>query len=204
MHAVLFDIDGTLLQSVNVDDALYRKSVHAVLGPVVLRPSLHDYKFVTDSGILAQILADNAIAPDPDPTEEIKAHFVDALRSFVASHGPFNEIPGARAFLQTLISSGEHRVALATGGWGESARFKVESTGFGDLKIPMATSDDAWERTEIMTIALSKLDEKFESITYFGDGLWDEVASKTLGWNFVPVGPALGGLETFNAAKLPW
>ena len=84
MRAVLFDIDGTLLQSAEVDDALYRKAVHDVLGPVVLRPSLHDYDFVTDSGILTQILADNRIPADPDPTDDIKSHFVNGLREFVA------------------------------------------------------------------------------------------------------------------------
>ena len=62
MRAVLFDIDGTLLHSAAVDDALYREAVRVVLGDVRLRPSLHEYEFVTDTGVLRQILDDNAIA----------------------------------------------------------------------------------------------------------------------------------------------
>ena len=61
-HAVIFDIDGTLLHSAEIDDALYRQSVRDVLGDVRLRPTLADYEYVTDSGILAQIFADNGLA----------------------------------------------------------------------------------------------------------------------------------------------
>ena len=42
MNAVIFDIDGTLLHSAAVDDALYRKAVQTVLGDVRLRPALQD------------------------------------------------------------------------------------------------------------------------------------------------------------------
>ena len=61
MHAVIFDIDGTLINSASIDDALYREAVRRVLGEVQLRPSLHAYDYVTDTGILYQIVADNEI-----------------------------------------------------------------------------------------------------------------------------------------------
>ena len=53
MHAVIFDIDGTLLHSAAVDDALYREAVRRVLGEVQLRPSLHAYDYVTDTGAVS-------------------------------------------------------------------------------------------------------------------------------------------------------
>lgn len=196
MHAVIFDIDGTLLQSAAVDDALYRQSVHAVLGDVDLRPTLHDYEAVTDSGILAQILVDNMIPRYPDPTADVKTHFVELLHRYVTEHGPFAETPGATACLQTLRSSLQHAVAIATGGWGESAALKLESAGLAFADIPLASSNDASDRSEIMAIALSRIGDHFESVTYYGDGPWDMAASKKLGWNFVPVGPDLGGLES--------
>jgi GNAT superfamily N-acetyltransferase len=48
-----------------------------------------------------------------------------------------------------------------------------------------------------MEIALSRLGSAFESVTYYGDGPWDRDACATLGWRFVPVGPALGGIDSF-------
>ena len=67
MNAVIFDIDGTLVQSAKVDDELYRQSITSVFGQVQFRPSSSDYEFVTDSGILSQLLDDNGLSDIPDP-----------------------------------------------------------------------------------------------------------------------------------------
>ena len=199
MHAVVFDIDGTLLQSAAVDDALYREAVYAILGRVQFRPSLADYTNVSDSGILQEVLTDNAIDGSPALIAAIKAHFVDALRTHVAEAGPFAEVPGAGAMLKQLSASAVHSVAFATGGWRASAIVKLDSAGLGKLGFPLATSDDAADRAEIMQIALTHLGDEFESVTYYGDGPWDREASLRLGWTFVPVGPVLGGLESYAA-----
>ena len=202
MNAVIFDIDGTLLHSAAIDDALYRKAVQAVLGDVQLRPTLHDYPFVTDTGILQQILEDNAVAREERLLEEIRAIFVALLRDHVTAHGPFAEIPGARDFLHSLRASSSHAVAVATGGWRQSAEFKLSSAGFDVKDIPLATADDHHERTSIMEIALESLGGFFKSVTYYGDGPWDRQACEQLGWEFVAVGVELGGLEDFRSASL--
>ena len=198
MHAVVFDIDGTLLESAAVDDALYREAVRAVLGDLRFRPSLTDYTYVSDSGILQEILVDNAIQDDPGLVDAIKSHFVDALKSHVAAFGPFPEIPGATAMLQRLDESSRHSVAFATGGWRASAMLKLDSAGLSAFGFPLASSDDAYDRTEIMRIALAGLGAGFETVTYYGDGPWDRDASRKLGWDFVAVGRVLGGLESYR------
>jgi FMN phosphatase YigB (HAD superfamily) len=202
VHAIVFDIDGTLLQSAAVDDALYRASVKRVLGDVQLRPTLHDYDFVTDAGVLAQILADNAIPNEQELLHDIKSHFVEALRRHVDDNGPFIEIPGASDLLTSLRESASHAVAIATGGWRESAELKLQSAGFDYSDVPLATANDHHERTEIMEIALSRLGAQFESVTYYGDGPWDRDACRTLGWQFIAVGPELGGLEHYRSVTV--
>ncbi|MDH3614542.1 MAG: HAD family hydrolase [Gammaproteobacteria bacterium] len=197
MHAVVFDIDGTLLRSASVDDDLYKDAVSCVLGDVQIRPSLTDYDYVSDSGILSQILADNSISDDPKLVWAIKSHFVESLRSHISANGPFPEIPGARNILRMLDRSSNHSVAIATGGWHASALLKLETAGLSEFDFPIATSDDAFDRVEIMRIALSRLGSTFESITYYGDGPWDRDASYELGWNFIAVGPALDGLDSY-------
>lgn len=197
MYATIFDIDGTLLQSAAVDDALYREAVSAVLGPVQLRPSLHAYDYITDTGILSQIFEDNNIAQSPKPMEEIKLRFVELLKNHIESNGPFVEVPGATALLRGLSESTLHAVAIATGGWRESAELKLQSAGIDYTNIPLATANDHRERTAIMEIALSQLAGDFKSVTYYGDGLWDRDACATLGWRFVSVGPELRGIDSY-------
>ena len=64
MHALLFDIDGTLLDSNGVDGELYITAVRCVLSDVRIRESWGCYRHVTDAGILDEILSDNGIAND--------------------------------------------------------------------------------------------------------------------------------------------
>lgn len=198
MHAVIFDIDGTLVQSAAVDDQLYRESVTSVLGAVRFRPSLADYEYVTDSGILSQILEDNGISTESDPTNKIRTRFVKALKCHILKNGPFAEVPGARRLVETLRKSKAHGVAIATGGWRVSAELKLRSAEFDTSDIPIATSDTEYDRTRIMLTALSSLGTSFQSITYYGDGPWDRDACISLGWNFIAVGPGLGGLEAYS------
>ena len=202
MHAVIFDIDGTLLQTAAVDDALYREAVRRVLGEVQLRPSLHAYDYVTDTGVLSQILADNQIVTEQEPFDEIKSHFVDLLRGHVEEHGPFVEIPGAGDLLASLRVSSVHAVAIATGGWRESAELKLQSAGLEYSGFPLATSNDHHERTSIMELALARLGNHFDCVTYYGDGPWDRDACSALGWEFVAVGPELGGIESYYGLDL--
>lgn len=197
-HAVIFDIDGTLLDSSAVDEALYKVAVGNVLGDVRFRAGLHEYEPVTDSGILLQVFADNFLPAEERLIECIRSEFFRLVEDRVATVGPFTEIPGARSLLRRLERSPSHGVAIATGGWQQSARIKLTSAGFDIGSIPLVTSDDAIDRTEIMRIALDTLGGHHESITYFGDGAWDRQACEVLGWAFRPVGPALNGLSSFE------
>lgn len=197
MHAVIFDIDGTLLHSAEVDDALYRQAVHAVLGDVRLRATINDYQYVTDTGILRQIFEDNDISWAREQLDEIRSLFVELLQKHIDVHGPFQEIPGARDLLQTLIASPVHSVAMATGGWRQSAELKLRSAGIHFPDIPLITSNDHYARTGIMRLAVETIGDKFESVSYYGDGPWDRAACAELGWQFVAVGTELEGLESY-------
>jgi hypothetical protein len=51
--------------------------------------------------------------------------------------------------------------------------------------------------------ALKQLGGDFASITYYGDGEWDAAATRSLGWQFIPVGEKLDGLTRFTSETEP-
>lgn len=150
------------------------------------------------SGILAEILNDNAIEATSERVTAVRERFVESVRRHVSEHGPFVEMPGAKDFVQSLHNSTMHRIAYATGGWRGSALLKLSLSGFPVTGIPLVTSDDHFQRKEIMLRALWQLNGVFETVTYYGDGHWDAVAAKALGWQFVPVGTKLNGLTRYK------
>jgi FMN phosphatase YigB (HAD superfamily) len=199
VHAVIFDIDGTLLDSSAKDDDLYRCAVEKVLGAGIrFRNGLADYDNVTDSGILLQVFSDNRIQPEAALIDAVKNEFFHLLREFVDQSGPFMEIPGARSVLSRLSKSDRHGIAIATGGWRQSAEIKLATAGFNTAGLRLATADDAVTRTGIMQLALQSMAVEPAAITYFGDGTWDRDACRELGWTFRPVGPGLDGLLSFD------
>lgn len=197
MKAIIFDVDGTLIESMSIDTRLYFSSINRILGPVRFRDNLDDYDHVTDSGILAQLLDDNGYSFDDEVVASVQAVFVEGLRKHIETVGPFPTVDGAVGMFEKTRSSDDKRVAIATGGWRRSALLKLGSAGFDIDGVPLVTCDDSPSRVEIMRLALARIGDNFESVTYFGDAEWDRRACRDLGWNFVAVGPCLGGIESY-------
>ena len=192
VHLVMFDIDGTLVDSDEFDGALYAQAVQSVLGADV-DTTWSSYENVTDSGILEEILArKNHAADDLRETRAlVKRRFLDLTDRYLSRDpGVIREIPGAKALVETLLAMPRVRVAVATGGWPETAMLKLRRIGLDPEPFAVATSADSVERTEIMRIAERRAlgPAPASRRTYFGDGPWDKKASLELGYDFVAVG----------------
>ncbi|MDX1625468.1 MAG: HAD family hydrolase [Wenzhouxiangellaceae bacterium] len=198
MNVFAFDIDGTLLDSSDVDSRLYLESVERVLGNVELRSHWSDYEHVTDQGLLKSIILDNRLEHESLLIGKVKREFFQALKDYLNAHGPFRQIPGAREFVESLRRSDNTRIVYATGGWRDSASLKLQTSGFPLEGIPLGCSDDHDDRPSIMRNAVASLSVKPHTITYYGDGTWDKVACEKLGWRFVAVGMELGGIEDYR------
>ena len=191
MHVVCFDIDGTLVDSVDFDADLYAETIQDVLG-VAIDTDWSLYKNVTDSGILQEIL-ETHLSPGQRECvgQEIQSTFVERTKHYVAENPRLiREVPGALALVEALVKSPKVRVCVATGGWRETAVLKLRAIDLEPDNLVMATGSDAIRRTDIMRLAEMRAAQGVvvRKRTYFGDGVWDQKAAAELGYDFVAVG----------------
>lgn len=189
----ILDLDGTLIPSAEVDNECFWQAVFDCFGERATLPDLHDYTHVTDSGILNEWCQHElGRAPHMEETRQIRQRFLDFLKA--ASYrqpAHFLPLPGVISWLETVQQHDNVFAGIATGGWEHSARLKLSHAGLDRFNLPLASSDDAIPRTEIMQIAAQRianrrlLDEAV--ITYVGDGPWDLQASQKLDWKFIGI-----------------
>ncbi|MCU7811248.1 MAG: HAD family hydrolase [Candidatus Thiodiazotropha sp. (ex Notomyrtea botanica)] len=198
MHHIMFDVDGTLVQSYAIDEACYVKSVSEVLGHSI-DTNWSKYRYVTDSGILKEHLERNDIFENHDEIfREVKSVFIEKIKHHLLSN-PASEIAGASAFISQLKELNSVSLSIATGGWLETAKLKLESASIDVSDIPIASSDDHHSRIEIMKAAKNKANVKGDFLlTYFGDASWDQKACSELGYNFILVGNRIKNGKAVN------
>ena len=195
----IFDIDGTLVPTQHVDNDCYRQAVHQVFGTAAETLDLHGFEHVSDSGIFAEWCARTLQRPATAAEQEaVRNSFLQLLKAaYAVEPASFQPLPGAADFLHGQPPG---RLALATGGWRHTARFKLHCAGLDRFKLPLSCSDDAMARTDIMRQAEQRL-ESGPTPIYFGDGLWDLAAARSLGWGFVGIahGPQADALRAAGA-----
>lgn len=190
MNGVIFDIDGTIVDSFDFDSACYREAVAAVLGDVSVRDDWSKYEHVTDAGILRQICLENGL--EFDCAKRVRAKFGDLVAEHLhAKPSACVEIPGSLAFFERLQGDKDFRLGFATGGWHHAALLKLNHVGVRHTGVPIFSSDNHHDRTEIMRMCRDALSRSTENIIYIGDGEWDLEATRVLGWKFIGIGPRL-------------
>ncbi|MCP4750745.1 MAG: HAD family hydrolase [Proteobacteria bacterium] len=209
MHLIMFDVDGTLVESSTYDGRCFIKAVEDLFPQIRINPDLNDYRYVTDSGIAMELIERHTgrNATDAELEKIMSDYLLHMEEEYRADSRKFTKVPGAVDVLDTLKSKDNMALALATGGWGDTARFKMNKSGIDADSLPMASASDAVSREEIMTLAYRRAKERyqvdeFESITYIGDGLWDLKACKNLGYTFVGIGHDIQTLKEHGAKYL--
>jgi phosphoglycolate phosphatase-like HAD superfamily hydrolase len=189
----ILDLDGTLMPSADIDNECYWQAVFGFFKMRGQLPDLHDFKHVSDGGILHEwCLRELGRPPRAQETVQVKRLFGQLLASaFALQPGLFRPLPGVTEWLAAIRDSGHVLAGIATGGWENSARLKLKYSGLDRFDLPLASSDDAVERTAIMQIAarrtLGHQAGEDTVFTYVGDGAWDVAASRELNWNFIGI-----------------
>jgi phosphoglycolate phosphatase-like HAD superfamily hydrolase len=187
----MFDIDGTLTESNELDDEAYLQALHEVFRFAEVSSDWASYSHVTDVGILNEVCR-YQIGRNPSlvEVEAFQQHFLELLIRGAAARGGVKAISGASQMLQSLITAPDYRVAYAGGSWRASAIFKLQSANL-PIDLPHAFADDDESREGIMAISLSRAekyyDRSFNRLIYIGDGIWDLRSSQNLGYSFIGI-----------------
>ena len=201
MHLVMFDIDGTLVDSAGFDGEFYAEAVESVLNVPVNR-NWDAYEHVSDSGILEQVLREAVLDGDrAELAARVQRRFVGNVSTYLTDNpSVLREIEGAKRLVERLLALPGVRVAVATGGWQETARLKLRLVGIDPERLAFASSSDARARTEIMQLAARRAMQgaTHSRATYFGDGPWDRRASEQLGYDFIAVGKAVAHTHVYD------
>lgn len=192
MNLCVFDIDGTLTQSVALDDQCFVAAFADVLEIQGINTDWLNYQYQTDSGLAIEICERHlGRLPEPNEVAQLRQRFLERLESAAGAGQRIVETPGANAFLHSALLREQWHVAIATGGWKASACFKLRSAGLLADSFPMATADDAVDRIDILRMAIQRAEEmdgrQARTIVYVGDNLWDFRAATRLGLGFIGI-----------------
>ncbi len=206
MILLLFDLDGTLVDTSADDARLYAAALAEVAGaPVPLEPWEH-YREVTASAIareaLAPVLGRRARDGEVHQVREAQTRLWD--RAFAAGELSLRPIPGALELFAEAQARRGFVAAVATGGWGPAALIKLHAAGFPLDDLVIASSDDAERRHEILnTAAILAAAARgcfgFSGQVVIGDGIWDARAARAVQGGMVGVASEAGQATRLRA-----
>jgi phosphoglycolate phosphatase-like HAD superfamily hydrolase len=208
MQFVIFDLDGTLIDATHAqaDDRCFWRATRETL----LLPDDHPERVEGLRHVTAHCIASQACEQyhgreiTVAELDSIAARFTDLLGvEFKSIGGSSLQTRGALELISALRGPSGTGWAVATGCFARSATFKLHQAGLSDPSALVASSNDADSREDIMMIAAQRVAEKHGTVcarpTYVGDGVWDLIAARNLGWNFVGVGVGARAEELRNA-----
>jgi phosphoglycolate phosphatase-like HAD superfamily hydrolase len=188
----IFDIDGTLCDTGDVDGecfcAVATELLQVPLGPSSWEGAPH----ITDAGIVDWLWhRHRSRAPTEIELETFVQKFEAALaRQLERTPGRFAAMPGAAPLLE-LLRGQEWDVAIATGGWARTARLKLRAAGL-PVELLLASSDDSHDRAAIFELARCRAQAMrpgaHQRVVLVGDGIWDFRVATHLGWPFLGIG----------------
>lgn len=211
MPLVIFDLDGTLLQTTGVDDACFIEAMDAALGIRGFETDWSRYAHATDTGLTHEIVRrHHGRAALEQEVRAVHDAFI-ALLSRQAAERPdrFARVPGVEPMLARVraMRGAGWGFGLATGAWRASALTKLRAAGLALDDFAGAYADDDPSRRRIILTAAARamnleppaadgpaesavLDaarRRWGGVVYVGDGVWDAQTSRGLGIGFVGV-----------------
>lgn len=193
MTLVMFDVDGTLTHSNELDTRCFVQAIKEVFGFTGIDEDWSRYTHTSDAGILEELFQ-RRLGRGPSSAEltRYRPHFLQLLATGL-QRTPMSEVAGAAGILNVLAAHPDYAVSLASGAWRDSARAKMLSAGLPFDEFPGAFSEDAPARIDIMLASRAHAAKRhrqagFAHWVYFGDAVWDARACGELGVPLIGIG----------------
>jgi HAD superfamily hydrolase (TIGR01509 family) len=174
--AFIFDLDGTLVDSVYQHVLAWRAALEAE-GIELSVWRIHRKIGMSGGLFVNMLLRETGLALDPERTERLRRLHAEAYLRMSADVRP---LPGARRLLATLTEVGIPW-AIATSGRMEVARPALEMLGVDPARSAIVTRDQvarAKPDPDLFLAAASKLAVDAGSTMVVGDSVWDLLAAR--------------------------
>ena len=200
--AFLFDLDGTLVDSVYQHvlawrEALEREGIRLSVWRIHRRIGMSGGLFVN------ALLRETHREVSPESAERLQRYHAEAYARLV---GQVRPLPGARELLDTLATLGVPH-AIATSGRMESARPALDLLGVG-ADFPVVTRDKvrhAKPDPDLFLAAADLLGAEIHNAMVVGDSVWDLLAARrarALGVGLLSGGYGQEELESAGAYRV--
>ena len=201
--AFLFDLDGTLVDSVYQHVLAWREALETE--GIDLSVWRVHRKIGMSGGLLTNILLrETQVDIDPACVERLQRLHAEAYKRNLANVRP---LPGATALLAALTSA-QIPWAIATSGRLETAAPVLEKLGVDLSRTPVITRDQvkfAKPEPDLFIAAAERLDVPIETASVVGDSVWDMLAAtraRALGIGLLSGGYGLEELERAGAYRV--
>jgi phosphoglycolate phosphatase len=209
---VLFDIDGTLVDTGGAGRAGLEASFRAVFGVEEVEAATARVRFggMTDPRIIADIAHYAGV-----PAASVEARYADLQAAYLAALARELAVPSARRrvlpgvapLLASLARRGDVVLGLVTGNIEEGARVKLDAFGLNHYFSDGGFSSDHPERGEIARIAHQKLSRRAgflfppESVFIVGDTELDVACAHANGFRSIAVATGSTPYEHLQEAR---
>ena len=149
-HAILFDIDGTLLHAKGLGRPAFAEAFQIAYGAPIDADRI-SFIGATDTAIIRALAAEQGLPSTPAQEERFAIELTKRLEPRLAQ-GPIHVYPGVRPLLQALRDQG-FRLGIVTGNLRPTAWAKLIHAGLADLFDFGAYANDAPDRDAIAAIA---------------------------------------------------
>ena len=177
--AFLFDLDGTLVDSVYQHVLSWHEALHAE-GIRLSVWRIHRRIGMSGGLFTRALLRETGLEMSEERRQRLRRLHAEGYARRAAQIQP---LPGARELLDHLTAKGVPW-AIGTSGRMESARLTVATLGLDADKVPLVTRDQvryAKPDPDLFLAAADRLEADIRSSVVVGDSVWDLLAARRAG-----------------------